>query len=482
MTNALPSSLDRKVKRYTDAASEAGCPRNQVENFLKADIVLQPRQLEACAAARWCDEPDGPIEIGFGGARGGGKSHWGIAQLAADDCQRFAGLTCLVLRKVGKANKENFENLRRKMLMSLTHDYRRQEGVVEFGNGSRIITGHFQHERDVDAYLGLEYDVILIEEATTLTKSKYDDIGTCNRSSKPGWRPRMYSTTNPGGIGHAWYKNRFVEPYRRGAETDTRFIPATADDNRHNNPEYKKKLDGLTGWKLRAWRHGDWDIAAGQFFTTFRRKPHVIPPFEVPDHWSVWLGFDYGFTHYTTAYLMALDGDGNVFVVDEHAERGWLPERHASGIRAMLARNRVAEGRLEAIAAGHDVFNKDRRGSSIADDYAAQGLMLKRADVDRINGAGEILRRLGDVDSVPPIRPSLFISESCTRLIECLPALEHDPNRPEDVLKVDCDEDGNGGDDFYDGFRYGLMHAVGRKSKLKSSVNPLAGYRGTVRR
>jgi hypothetical protein len=31
--------------------------------------------------------------------------------------------------------------------------------------------------------------------------------------------------------------------------------------------------------------------------------------------------------------------------------------------------------------------------------------------------------------------------------VECLPALQHDPNRPEDVLKVDADEDGNGGDD-----------------------------------
>jgi phage terminase large subunit len=367
--------------------------------------------------------------------------------------------------------------------MGLPHVYRRQEGVVEFSNGSRIITGHFQHERDVDAYLGLEYDVILVEEATTLTKAKYDDIGSCNRSSKPGWRPRMYSTTNPGGIGHSWYKSRFVAPNRAAAEGETRFIPATADDNAFNNPEYKRRLEGLTGWKLRAWRYGDWDIAAGQFFTTWRRKKHVIRPLGVvPAHWSVWLGFDYGFTHFTAVYLLAQDGDGNVYAVDEHAQRGWLPERHAAAIRSMLDRNGVAEGRLETIAAGHDVFNKDRRGSSIADDYAAQGLTLKRADVDRINGAGEILRRLGDVDSTPPVRPSLFISESCPRLIECLPALEHDPNRPEDVLKVDCDEDGNGGDDFYDGFRYGLMHAVGRKSKLKSSVNPLAGYRGTVRR
>jgi len=31
-------------------------------------------------------------------------------------------------------------------------------------------------------------------------------------------------------------------------------------------------------------------------------------------------------------------------------------------------------------------------------------------------------------------------------LIECLPSLQHDPNRPEDVLKVDVDEDGVGGE------------------------------------
>jgi hypothetical protein len=35
-----------------------------------------------------------------------------------------------------------------------------------------------------------------------------------------------------------------------------------------------------------------------------------------------------------------------------------------------------------------------------------------------------------------------------------LPTLQHDPNRPEDVLKVDVDEDGNGGDDTADCLRY----------------------------
>ncbi len=32
--------------------------------------------------------------------------------------------------------------------------------------------------------------------------------------------------------------------------------------------------------------------------------------------------------------------------------------------------------------------------------------------------------------------------------------LQHDPNRPEDVLKVDADEDGVGGDEAADALRY----------------------------
>jgi hypothetical protein len=38
--------------------------------------------------------------------------------------------------------------------------------------------------------------------------------------------------------------------------------------------------------------------------------------------------------------------------------------------------------------------------------------------------------------------------------VECLPAFQHDPNRPEDVLKVDPDDDGVGGDDAADALRY----------------------------
>ena len=456
-------------ERYFLAGRRAGCPKGQMDSFASADVILQERQLAASAAARLCDAPTGPMAIGYGGARGGGKSHWLLAQMGADDCQRVPGLKCLLLRKVGKANLEHFEDLRRRLFGRLNHEFSAFRGILSFANGSRIIAGHFQNEKDIDAYLGLEYDVIGIEEATTLTARKYQDISTCCRTSKSNFRPRIYSTTNPGGVGHGWYRSKFIVPFQEKRETETRFIPARVTDNRWNNPEYLRVLQNLTGWQKRAWLDGGWDIAAGQYFTTLRREVHVVEDFDDLRAVEWFAALDYGFAHYTVVLLGCRDGDGNIFIVDEHAERFWLPQRHATAIKAMLARHVVPVERrglrverpetrpleisdLKRFVAGADVFSRQSDGSTIATQYAKIGITLRCANTDRVNGWAEILQRFGDVEA--GIRPTLFIHKRCGRLLETLPSLQHDPNRPEDVLKVDTDEDGIGGDDAADCLRY----------------------------
>lgn len=455
MATATKAKASSAVERYARSARLAGVPREQFERLLSAGAVLQPRQLEASAAARMCDRDGGPTDVGYGGARGGGKSHWLLVQIAVDDCQRCPGLKCLILRKVGKALTEGFEDLRLRILANLPHSFNGSAKVLSFPNGSRIVLGHYQNEKDVDAYLGLEYDVIGIEEATTLTQSKVQMISTCCRTSKPDWRPRMYYTTNPGGVGHGWFRRRFVAK----PDAKSRFVPATVRDNAFVNKEYKAKLEELTGWQREAWLNGSWDIAAGQFFTTFRESIHVGKPIEGFKPVEVWGGFDYGFTHHTTFYLFGKDGDGRVVVMDEHCQNRWLPQRHAPAIHALLERHGLTARDLKRIAAGADCFMKgrDKEGLTIAEQYAELGLALSAANTDRINGASEILRRLGDDDPDHPVSSRIYIYDRCVRLIECLQSLVHDPHRPEDVLKVDADQDGNGGDDPYDGFRYGLM-------------------------
>jgi phage terminase large subunit len=445
------------LDQFLSAAAAAGCSRDQAQNFLRAGLILQSRQLDASAAARLCDLPAGPRAIGYGGARGGGKTHWLLAQLGADDCQRVPGLKCLLVRKSGKSNLENFEDLRRRVFPQLPHEFNSSRGILTFPNGSRIVLGHYQCEKDIDSYLGLEYDVIGIEEATQLTLRKYGDIATCCRTSKPGWRPRLYSTTNPGGVGHAWYRVTYVVPFQQRAESATRFIPATINDNSFTNPEYRDILDGLTGWQKRAWRDGDWDIAAGQFFTNFRRDVHVIDDFSDARAVEWFAALDYGFHHYTVVLLGCADSDGNIFVVDEHAQRNWVPERHAEAIKAMLQRHRVTlnglySAVLNRFVAGPDVFARQSNGLTIARQYSDLGISLRPANSDRVNGWAEILKRLGD--PAASVRPRLFFHRRCARLIDCLPSLQHDPARPEDVLKADPDSDGIGGDDPADALRY----------------------------
>jgi len=451
------------IENYRQMAKRIGCPQDQIENFLRGGYAATPKQLLFHRYAREADGEEGPTQIALGGARGPGKSHACIAQVAHDDCQRYPGLKWLFLRAIGKSARESFEDLLDKALVQYRGYYQVSRSRIVFPNGSRILLGGFRTERDIDNYIGIEYDGIVVEELNQLASEKYDKLRGSLRTSREDWNPRAYLSFNPGGIGHAWIKKRFITPWRQGREEDTRFVFATHKDNPFLNDSYRDYLKGLTGWLGRAWREGDWDITAGQFFTTFDYNSHVedhIRP--APRYWRYWLAMDYGYTHWNVIYLMAEDGDGNVHVVFELADRGKLVEQHVGALKQALRYWGVSESQIGSFVAGPDVFAsrgiRDRNeNTTIADQWKQAGWELEPANNDRVNGAAEYLRRLGDPENGIP--PRLFIFDTCPRLIEGLPQLEHDPHRPEDILKVDTNDRGEGGDDFYDASRYGIMAA-----------------------
>lgn len=444
--------------RYAQAARNAGVPRDQLEHFIRGGYVAQPHQLLLHAAARRADQPDGPAMIGYGGRRGPGKTHATFAQVTLDDCQRVNGLKFLFLRKVLKAARESFEDVQRKVLYATPHQYRMQAGVVEFPNGSRVVLGHFSKERDIDNYLGIEYDGVAIEELTQLSRAKIDMLRGSIRTTKPHWRPRLYGTTNPGGIGHQYFRNTFVLPYRNGTERDTLFIPASADQNKYLDLGYRAWLSSLSGALGKMWRDGDWDVAGGAFFTNWQYDRVVRPPLDhIPADARIWLAMDYGFQHWNVIYVLVESGDGVITIADELATRRWLIPQISAGLDAMLARNAVTRQRISTFVAGHDCFSKESNGRTIADSWRDAGWELTPATVDRKAGAAQWLKRLGNEEAGIPC--TVQITTRCARLIDAIPMMLSNPNDPEDVLKVDTDESGDGGDDSYDAARYGLMVA-----------------------
>lgn len=440
-------------------AKEAGMEREQIERFIKAGYVPQPKQMEFHAAAAECNRPGGPTYVGYGGTRGQAKSHATLAQATLDDMQTHPGLKFLYLRKIKSKALESFDDLRRKVLQFTEHEYK--NSVLRLPNGSFMVMGGFRSESEIDNYLGLEYDGIVIEDAPSLSESKHRAIIGARRTARTDWRVRVYESANPGGVGHGWYRKLFYDPWRKGTETETRFVHTLMGDNVFIDEEYEKYLEGLTGWLRRAWRDGDFEISAGMFFDNWDAERIVIEPFaQSADHherrgWRFFLTMDWGYQHWCVVYLLGMDRNRTVYVIDEHAQRRWQVPQHVEAINAMLFRYGLQDWQIESFVAGADTFSVTGDSEiSIADRFAQAGLPLTRANQDRVSGAAEVLHRLGSEEN----KPTLYIFNRCHKLIECLPTLEHDPKRPEDVLKVDADDlDGSGGDDPYDALRYGLM-------------------------
>ena len=438
--------------RYLKMAKAAGCPPDQLANFRRMAYIPQPKQLLYHAAARSADLEGGPSQIGFGGARSPGKSHAAYAQ-NVDDCLREPDLKVLMLRKVGKALRESTEDLRGKLLRFIPHTYSKVSGKVTFKNGSQIILGHFRTEADIENYIGLEYDSICIEECTGLSSAKYKQILTCRRTSKRDWRPRDYTNANPGGIGHTWYRELFIK--NRGKDPDITFIPATYRDNAFIDPGYLKVLQSLTGWLRKAWLDGDWDIHAGAYYSNITRSSHLVeaPPLKTSG-FTFYLAVDYGFQHPTAAILLARGGN-KVYVVDYYSEAKQLTKQHSKSLLAMLAKHRLERRHVSTFILGADAWQKGKDGTCVASEYEAEGWHPEPAIMARVQGAQELLRRLGDI--TVGIAPTLFFIPGTEAVAEQIQLMQHNPKRPEDVLKTDVDEDGIGGDDLYDALRYGLQ-------------------------
>ncbi len=146
-------TYDQQLERCIRTAKEAGCPKDQVESLVSKGYIPFPCQWCFHAAARSADEPDGPVDIGAGGARGPGKSHVVLSQVALDDCQRVPGLKCLFLRQTGISAQESFDDLISKTVRGRTK-YHKIKTSLRFPNGSTILLGGFKDEGDAILLLG----------------------------------------------------------------------------------------------------------------------------------------------------------------------------------------------------------------------------------------------------------------------------------------------------------------------------------------
>lgn len=372
--------------------------------------------------------------IAYGGARGGGKS-WAARTKAILLAMNYTGIQILLLRRTFPELRENHIVPMRKLLLTVAN-YREKDKEFAFPNGSRIVLGYCSAESDVLQYQGQAYDVIFLEEATQFTEFQFQALTESNRSSglcRERFVPRMYFTCNPGGVGHIWVKRLFIDRDYKNKERpeDYTFIKSLVYENQflmENSPDYVRTLENLPEDRRKAMLYGDWDIFEGQYFSEFNREVHTIEPFELPTGWKRYFVMDYG-----------LDMLAGYFVaVDEHMRAYFYKEIYESGLIISDAARRIKDittERIDGYIAPPDLWNRRQdTGKSAAEIFADEGIILQRANNDRVQGWLNVKEWLKPYEDESGVRiANVRIARNCTNLIRCLPAVQFDTKNPNDV-------------------------------------------------
>jgi phage terminase large subunit len=372
------------------------------------------------------------FETLFGGAAGGGKSY---AQLI--DALVFA-LTYPRSRQL--MLRRTFPELRRSLIQVSLDLYPADCGVYKesvhrwiFANESILEFGFCDSENDVTKYQSAEYDVIRFDELTHFTEFQFTYLLSRIRGVN-GYPKQVKSSTNPGGIGHQWVKERYIDRLVPGEESEGRlFLPARVTDNTflmQSDPAYLHRLQMLDEKSRRALLNGEWDLFEGQYFPEFSRSLHVQEIADIPVGWKRYLTIDYGLDMLAALWI-ALDETGTAWVYREVYESGLVISEAAQRIREAEASNEVIDQRL----APPDLFaRRQETGRSAVEIFAEHGLYFDKAAGDRVQGWYALKEYLHPVRGIQGEQTArLKISPRCRNLIRTLPALQYDPNRPNDA-------------------------------------------------
>lgn len=411
--------------------------------------------------------------IGFGGARGGGKS-WAVRVKAVLLCLNYPGIKVMIIRRTYPELQENHIIPLCEMLHCHAEDrtqrvasYNDSKKHITFPNGSRILFRYCDNEKDADRFQGTEVDVLFVDEATHQSEEKMDKLSACVRGVN-GYPKRIYYTCNPGGVGHAWVKRLFVDrQYKPGENPDDySFIRSLVRDNlalMQADPEYVRKLEALPPKLRKAWLDGDWDIYEGQFFEEFADRPehyidrqwtHVIEPFEIPDGWRIYRSFDWGYAKPFSCAWWAVDYDGVVYRILElygctdtpNEGVKWTPERVFAEIHRIETEHRWLRGKAIQGVADPAIWDAET-GESIADVATRYRVYFDKGDHARLPGWMQVHYRLYFDENGYPM---MYVFKNCKAFIRTMPLLQYDEHRVEDL-------DTDGEDHVADEVRYFLM-------------------------
>lgn len=425
------------------------------------------------------------FEVFFGGARGGGKTDGVLGDFLEHADAYGEHAIGLMIRRQRTELIETIERSRA-IYTPLGWVFHEQEKMWRAPNGARLRFAYLERDADAEGYQGHSYTRLYVEEIGNFPSDRPILKLMATLRSGAGVPVGFRATGNPGGPGHQWVKARYIDPCPGGwriiqdavSGLERVYIPSRVSDNQYLGESYVQQLRASGSKELvKAWLEGDWSVIEGAFFDCWDSSLHVIRPFAIPRDWLRFRSMDWGFAAPFSVGWWAVVGDdydlaawndatGSVAGGSRILPRGSIVRyrewygKSAPNIGLRLTADQVAAGIKEREQPEEKIaysvidpaaFAQDG-GPSIGERLSVAGLHFTKADNKRVTERGAIggwdqmRSRLVGQDGVP----MLYVFSTCTDFIRTVPALQHDPDKPEDL-------DTDGEDHAADEGRYACM-------------------------
>jgi len=432
------------------------------------------------------------FEVFYGGARGGGKTDGSIGDWIGHSALYGENAIGLFVRR--RLTQLSEAIARAKYLcLKLGAKWYEQKKELVMPNGARLRFAYLERDSDAEEYQGHNYTRLYVEEATNfpfpdpIMKLK----GTLR--STAGVPVGIRLTGNPGGPGHHWVKDRYIDPDPKGylvikeeeeveiepgvtvmASIERVFIPARLKDNRkllENDPSYVLRLRQTGSETLvKAWLDGDWSGVDGTFFSEFLEYKHVITgSLHIPAHVTRFRALDWGSAApFSVGWYAVSDGSFGYAKDALIKYQEWYGWTGKPNVGLKMTANLVAQGILNRQSgpppqygvADPSIFITNG-GPSIAEMMLVEKCGWFRGDNARQPGWEQMRKRLSaGQDQASTL---LLFHESCESTIRTLPYLQHDEKNPEDL---DTDAEDHAADET----RYAVMSRPMRR-ELKKPVS-----------
>ena len=394
-----------------------------MSNGARRLVLSQPTEKQAMFLAAKAKH------IGYGGARGGGKSHI-TRDKSKRLCLRYPGIkVCIVRRTMPELRANHIDVLKQEIPVDIAR-YNQQDRKLNWANGSSIKFEYCDCDSDLMHFQGCEYDVIFLDESTNLLQEWIEKIVVCCRGVN-NFPKRIYYCFNPGGPSHGFHKRIFVDRDFRGNEKpeDYVFIRALVTDNKYlmeSQPDYIAFLENLPPKLRSAWLEGSFDIFEGQFFE------------EPPRGWTIMRSYDFGYHKPFSLGYWACDYDGvlyrilEIYGCTETPDEGvrWAPDEQFKRICEFENEHPWLKGRRIVDSVADPAIWDSSRGESIADTATKYGIYFTPGDNKRVPGWMQVHYRL-QFDHNGYAR--MYFFENCKAAIRTLPLMMYSQTKPEDL-------------------------------------------------